>query len=89
MEWKDFTTYFEQTNGQFLQQLKHLHPTLTANELRYLSLVYINLSSKEIALLLNITPEYCKKKKQQVARKMGLTDPRTLYAYLTGSEVMG
>lgn len=89
VEWKDFTTYFEQTNGQFLQQLKHLHPTLTANELRYLSLVYINLSSKEIALLLNITSEYCKKKKQQVARKMGLTDPRTLYAYLTGSEVMG
>lgn len=89
VEWKDFTTYFEQTNGQFLQQLKHLHPTLTANELRYLSLVYINLSSKEIAFLLNITPEYCKKKKQQVARKMGLTDPRTLYAYLTGSEVMG
>lgn len=89
VEWKDFTTYFEQTNGQFLQQLKHLHPTLTANELRYLSLVYINLSSKEIALLLNITPEYCKKKKQQVARKMGLTDPRALYAYLTGSEVMG
>lgn len=89
VEWKDFTTYFEQTNGQFLQQLKHLHPTLTANELRYLSLVYINLSSKEIALLLNITPEYCKKKKQQVASKMGLTDPRTLYAYLTGSEVMG
>lgn len=89
VEWKDFTTYFEQTNGQFLQQLKHLHPTLTANELRYLSLVFINLSSKEIALLLNITPEYCKKKKQQVARKMGLTDPRTLYAYLTGSEVMG
>ena len=89
VEWKDFTTYFEQTNGQFLQQLKHLHPTLTANELRYLSLVYINLSSKEIALLLNITPEYCKKKKQQVARKMGLTDPRTLYAYLTGNEVMG
>lgn len=89
VEWKDFTTYFEQTNGQFLQQLKHLHPTLTANELRYLSLVYINLSSKEIALLLNITPEYCKKKKQQVARKMGLTDPRTLYTYLTGSEVMG
>jgi len=89
VEWKDFTTYFEQTNGQFLQRLKHLPPTLTANELRYLSLVYINLSSKEIALLLNITPEYCKKKKQQVARKMGLTDPRTLYAYLTGSEVMG
>lgn len=82
VEWKDFTTYFEQANADFIQSLKRHHPTLTANEIRYLSLVYINLSPKEIALLLNITPESCKKKKQQVARKMGLTDPKTLYNYL-------
>ena len=84
MEWRDFTTYFEQSNAHFVGELKRRHPSLTANEVRYLSLVYINLSAKEIALLLNITPEYCKKKKQQVARKMGLTDPRELYAYLAG-----
>ncbi len=84
VEWRDFTTYFEQSNAHFVGELKRRHPSLTANEVRYLSLVYINLSAKEIALLLNITPEYCKKKKQQVARKMGLTDPRELYAYLAG-----
>ena len=82
VEWKDFTPYFEQANATFIQSLKRNHPTLTANEIRYLSLVYINLSPKEIALLLNITPESCKKKKQQVARKMGLTDPKMLYDYL-------
>lgn len=82
VEWKDFTTYFEQANAAFIQSLKRNHPTLTANEIRYLSLVYINLSPKEIALLLKITPESCKKKKQQVARKMGLTDPKMLYDYL-------
>ena len=82
VEWKDFTTYFEQANATFIQSLKRNHPTLTANEIRYLSLVYINLLPKEIALLLNITPESCKKKKQQVARKMGLTDPKMLYDYL-------
>ncbi|MDY5667611.1 MAG: hypothetical protein SPF85_10200 [Alloprevotella sp.] len=82
VEWKDFTTYFEQANAAFIQSLKRNHTTLTANEIRYLSLVYINLSPKEIALLLNITPESCKKKKQQVARKMGLTDPKMLYDYL-------
>lgn len=83
VEWKDFTTYFEQANAAFIAELRRRHPVLTANDVRYLSLVYINLTSKEIALLLNITPEYCKKKKQQVARKMGLSDPRALYAYLT------
>lgn len=81
-EWRDFSTYFEQVNSSFLHRLHELHPTLTANETRYLSLISINLSTKEISLLLNITPEYCKKKKKQIAHKMGLPETRQLYAYL-------
>ena len=68
-------------------RLIEAHPTLTSNELRYLSLVSINLTSKEIARLLNITPEYCKKKKQRISRKMGLDNPHTLYAYLMQMQV--
>ncbi len=81
-EWRDFTTYFEQVNVSFLVRLFEAHPTLTASELRFLSLVCINLSSKEIAQLLHITPEYCKKRKQQIARKMGLATSAELYGYL-------
>lgn len=84
VEWKDFTTYFEQSNAQFIETLKARHPDLLPSDIRFLSLLYINLSSKEIALLLNITPEYCKKKRQRMARKLGLTDSRELYKYLTG-----
>lgn len=84
VEWKDFTTYFEQSNAQFIETLKARHPDLSPSDIRFLSLLYINLSSKEIALLLNITPEYCKKKRQRMARKLGLTDSRELYKYLTG-----
>ena len=86
-EWRDFTTYFEQVNVSFLMRLIEAHPTLTSNELRYLSLVSINLTSKEIARLLNITPEYCKKKKQMISRKMGLDNPHNLYAYLMQMQV--
>lgn len=82
-EWRNFTTYFEQVNAAFIQRLHELHPSLSPNEIRYLSLVSINLSTKEISLLLNITPEYCKKKKQQIAHKMGLPETRGLYTYLT------
>lgn len=81
-EWRDFTTYFEQVNVSFLVRLVDAHPALTASELRYLSLVCINLSNKEIAQLLHITPEYSKKRKQQIARKMGLASPSELYGYL-------
>ena len=80
----NFTTYFEQSNAQFIETLKARHPDLSPSDIRFLSLLYINLSSKEIALLLNITPEYCKKKRQRMARKLGLTDSRELYKYLTG-----
>lgn len=81
-EWKHFTAYFEQVNNDFLNALQDRHPDLTANEIRFLSLVYINLSTKEIAVLLNITPEYCKKRKQQITHKMGLATTKELYGYL-------
>lgn len=80
--WRHFTTYFEQVNDTFINALIAKHPDLTANEIRFLSLVYINLSTKDISSLLNITPEYCKKKKQQIARKLGLESTKSLYAYL-------
>ena len=81
-EWKHFTTYFEQVNDTFINSLIDRHPELTANEVRFLSLVYINLSTKEISSLLNITPEYCKKKKQQITHKLGLDGTKSLYSYL-------
>ena len=80
--WKDFSTYFEQRNDTFINALKEKHPELNANEIRFLSLVYINLSTKEIASLLNITPEYCKKKRQQIAHKMGFNTSKSLFTHL-------
>lgn len=81
--WEDFATYFEQRNEAFIAALRDKHPELNANEIRFLSLVYTNLSTKEIAALLNITPEYCKKKRQQLARKMGFENSKTLFSYLS------
>ncbi len=81
-DWKQFTTYFEQVNSEFINALHQKYPDLTANEIRFLSLVFINLSTKEIALLLSITPEYCKKKKQQIAHKIGIETTKQLYCHL-------
>lgn len=83
-EWENFTSYFEQVNKGFIQKLRERHPNLTANEIRFISLVYLNLNNKEISSLLNITPEYCKKKKQQIAQKMGLASTTQMYQYLAG-----
>jgi len=82
-EWRDFTIYFERTNASFLTRLRERYPSLSANDTRFLSLVSIGLTTKEISLLLNITPEYCKKKKQNLAHKLGLSTTQELYTLLT------
>jgi len=82
-EQDNFLSHFENVNSEFIHALREKHPNLTANEVRFLSYIYINLSSKEISSLLNITPEYCKKKKQQIAKKMDLESTSKLYEYLS------
>jgi DNA-binding CsgD family transcriptional regulator len=78
---KNFLFYFEQINPVFLNRLKEKHPDLTTNDIQLLSYFYLNLSTKEIATLLNILPDSLKKKKQRLATKLGV-DTMDLYLYL-------
>jgi tetratricopeptide (TPR) repeat protein/DNA-binding CsgD family transcriptional regulator len=82
-EWDNFITHFEETNQGFLNTLKSKHSSLTINDIRYISYIYMNLSTKEIASMLNITQESCRKRKERVLSKMGLSKEVNLYDYLT------
>lgn len=83
-EWDGFLAHFETINSGFLEKIKERHPNLTVNEIRFLSYIYINLNTKEIASLLNITPEACRKRKQFIATKrLDLTSSSLLYSYLS------
>jgi len=82
-EWNSFITHFEETNFGFLSSLKSVHLNLTANDIRFITYIYMNLSNKEIASLLNIAPESCRKRKERIAVKLGLSDKTKLYDYLT------
>jgi tetratricopeptide (TPR) repeat protein/DNA-binding CsgD family transcriptional regulator len=82
-EWDNFITHFEEINQGFLDALKSKHTTLTINDIRYISYIYMNLSTKEIASMLNITQESCRKRKERVISKMGLPKDVNLYDYLT------
>lgn len=82
-DWSEFFTHFEEVNQGFLKSLKEAHPELTSNDIRYLSYVYMNLSTKEISSLLNITVEACRKRKERIVRKMNLSEEADLYSYLS------
>jgi tetratricopeptide (TPR) repeat protein len=85
-EWDSFITHFEEVNHGVLSRLKALHPTLTANDMRFIAYIYMNLSTKEIASMLNITPEACRKRKERLADKLGLPENVGLYDYLSVTE---
>lgn len=82
-EWDSFITHFEEVNHGFISQLKTLHPSLTANDIRFLSYIYMNLSTKEIASMLNITAEACRKRKERIAAKMNLPENTSLFDYIS------
>lgn len=81
-EWDNFITHFEEVNQNFLMKLKAKHPNLIANDIRFLSYIYMNLSTKEIASMLNIAPESCRKRKERISAKMEIPDDISLYDYL-------
>jgi tetratricopeptide (TPR) repeat protein len=83
-EWDDFSTHFQEVNQGFLNALRQNHSNLTSNDVRFLSYIYMNLNTKEIAALLNITPEGCRKRKERITKKMQLADNTSLFEYLSG-----
>ncbi len=82
-EWEDFIKHFEEVNQGFLSDVKEKHPELNANDLRFISYVYMNLTTKEIAAILSITAGACRKRKERISKKMNLTDSSKLYDYLS------
>jgi cold shock CspA family protein len=79
----DFFAHFEEINNGFLSNLQKKHPELNPNDIRFLSYVFMNLTTKEIASLLNITFEACRKRKTRIIHKMNLPENINIYTYLS------
>ncbi len=62
----------ESAHRDFRGQLSALYPRLTPYDLRLCTYLKANLSTKEIATLLNITPDSVKKAKHRLRKKISL-----------------
>lgn len=70
--WKNFSRYFEEVHKDFNSNVKARFPEVTPNELRLLALLKMNLSSKEIANILNISHEGIKKARYRLRKKLNI-----------------
>lgn len=73
-DWTRFKLHFEQVHPHFFEELQAKYPALTKNELRLLSYFHMNLSTKEIAALLNIDPASVRTAKTRLLKKMASVD---------------
>jgi len=81
-DWDDFILHFEEVNHSFLKKLKTKHPDLTPNDIRFIAYIYMDLTSKEIASMLNITLEACRKRKERIVQKLGIPEDVSINNYL-------
>lgn len=78
--WEHFTRHFDQVHGDFLSNIKRDHPGLTPQEIKLCAYLRMNMSSKEIANLLNISvrgveiSRYRLRKKLNISRETNLVD---------------
>ena len=77
---KVFDDYFDEVHQDFLTRLKETHPDLTPKELRLCAYLRVNISTKEISTLMNISirgvevSRYRLRKKLNIERDVNLTD---------------
>ena len=78
--WDQFASHFNEINNDFLKKLKIKFPNLTNADLKVCAYLQLNLSTKEIAQLMNISvrgvdiSRYRLRKKFQLSREQTLND---------------
>ena len=81
-DWTYFEEAFNNADKDFLKKIKELHPKLTPNDLRLCAYLRLNLSSKEIASLLNISPKSVEIKRYRLRKRMNLEHKTNLIGYI-------
>ena len=81
-DWKFFEEAFNNADKDFLKNLKSKHSNLTPNDLKLCAYLRLNLSSKEIAPLLNISVKSVEVKRYRLRKKMNLDHDLSLTNYI-------
>ena len=81
-DWNFFEEAFNNADQDFLKKIKEIHPKLTPNDLRLCAYLRLNLSSKEIASLLNISSKSVEIKRYRLRKRMNLDHGTNLIGYI-------
>jgi len=81
-DWEQFAIHFDKVHSDFLQILKSAHPQLSAHELKLCAYLRMNLSSKEIAQLENISVRGVEISRYRLRKKLRIPTEINLFDFL-------
>ena len=82
LHWKEFQLRFEHVHQSFYSNLKSKFPDLTHGELKLSAFIKLKLSSKEIALLTNITKSSVDVARSRLRKKLGIDTSENVVEFL-------
>jgi len=82
-EWEQFKLHFEEVNPGFFNSLQEKYPELTQNELKLCAYYRINLNTKEIAKMLNVTNAAIQKSRYRLRKKMDISSETELPEFMS------
>lgn len=80
--WEQFAVHFDKVHSDYLVSLKEHFPNLTPSELKLCAYLRLNLSSKEIAQIMNITIKSVELGRHRLRKKLGIEPHVNLFNYL-------
>jgi DNA-binding CsgD family transcriptional regulator len=81
-DWEIFEALFDQAHENFFKRLKTSFPDLTQSDLKLCAYLKLNLSSKEIAPLLNISIRGVEIRRYRLRKRLGLSSDDNLVEYI-------
>ncbi|MBE9599084.1 tetratricopeptide repeat protein [Pedobacter sp. MC2016-24] len=80
--WKEFSHMFEQIHQSFFDNLKKYSGDLTANDLRLVALIKMNLSSKDMAILFGISQDSLRVSRYRLRKKLVIPQGENLSTFI-------
>ncbi len=82
--WDDFRNIFEQLHESFFEKVRRYCEDLTANDLRLIALIKMNMNSMDMATLLGISPDSLRVNRYRLRKKLNLEQGHNLSSFIQG-----
>lgn len=81
-DWAIFQTNFDRIHENFFRNLHSSFPELTSNDLRFCAYLRLNLTSKDIAHLMNISLKGVELARYRIRKKIGIPSTKSLTEFM-------